>query len=378
MSQTLSDLLLWFLFAAMTAGVILGVLRPLRRKKAASGAEREVALYRDQLAEVERDVERGVIEPAEGEAAKVEVSRRLLAAADALEEERADVGVRTGLSARAVALVIMVALPVFSLGLYLALGSPGLPDQPFKERMAAPVEQLPIDALVLRVEEHLKSDPKDVRGWEVLAPAYIRQRRYDDAANAWSQAIALGGESAARLAARGEARVFAAGGLSPEAREDFRKAAALDTHEPRAQYYLGAAEVEDDKKDAATARWKALLASAPKDAPWRASLEAELAQLENPAASNANAPGPNASQVGAAASMSPEDRQKMIEGMVGGLAARLEKSPNDIDGWLRLIRAYGVLGKKPDAQAALAKARQAFATDKLALARLDEAEKALP
>ncbi len=378
MSQTLSDLLLWFLFAAMTAGVILGVLRPLRRKKAASGAEREVALYRDQLAEVERDVERGVIEPAEGEAAKVEVSRRLLAAADALEEERADVGVRTGLSARAVALVIMVALPVFSLGLYLALGSPGLPDQPFKERMAAPVEQLPIDALVLRVEEHLKSDPKDVRGWEVLAPAYIRQRRYDDAANAWSQAIALGGESAARLAARGEARVFAAGGLSPEAREDFRKAAALDTHEPRAQYYLGAAEVEDDKKDAATARWKALLASAPKDAPWRASLEAELAQLENPAASNANAPGPNASQVGAAASMSPEDRQKMIEGMVGGLAARLEKSPNDIDGWLRLIRAYGVLGKKPDAQAALAKARQTFATDKLALARLDEVEKALP
>ena len=378
MSQTLSDLLLWFLFAAMTAGVILSVLRPLRRKKAASGADREVALYRDQLAEVERDVERGVIEPAEGEAAKVEVSRRLLAAADALEEERADTGVRKGLSARAVALGIMVVLPVFSLGLYLALGSPGLPDQPFKERMAAPVEQLPIDALVLRVEEHLKADPRDVRGWEVLAPAYIRQRRYDDAANAWSQAIALGGESAARLAARGEARVFAAGGLSPEAREDFRKAAALDTHEPRAQYYLGVAEVEDGKKDAAIARWKALLASAPKDAPWRASLEAELAQLENPAASNANAPGPNASQVGAAASMSPEDRQKMIEGMVGGLAARLEKSPNDIEGWLRLIRAYGVLGKKPDAQSALARARQAFTADKSALARLDEAEKALP
>jgi len=378
LSQTLSDLLLWFLFAAMTAGVILSVLRPLRRKKAASGADREVALYRDQLAEVERDVERGVIEPAEGEAAKVEVSRRLLAAADALEEERADTGVRKGLSARAVALGIMVVLPVFSLGLYLALGSPGLPDQPFKERMAAPVEQLPIDALVLRVEEHLKADPRDVRGWEVLAPAYIRQRRYDDAANAWSQAIALGGESAARLAARGEARVFAAGGLSPEAREDFRKAAALDTHEPRAQYYLGVAEVEDGKKDAAIARWKALLASAPKDAPWRASLEAELAQLENPAASNANAPGPNASQVGAAASMSPEDRQKMIEGMVGGLAARLEKSPNDIEGWLRLIRAYGVLGKKPDAQSALARARQAFTADKSALARLDEAEKALP
>ncbi|KAB7741574.1 c-type cytochrome biogenesis protein CcmI [Parvibaculum sedimenti] len=383
MSQTLSDLPLWFLFAVLTAGVILAVLRPLRRKRVAGGDDREVTLYRDQLAEVERDVERGVIEPAEAEAAKVEVSRRLLAAAEALEKERAEAGGRKGLSGRGVALAISIAVPVFSMALYLALGSPGLPDQPFNARMAAPVEQLPIDALVLRVEEHLKADPKDLRGWEVLAPAYIRQRRYDDAANAWSQAIALGGESAARLAARGEARVFAAGGLAPEAREDFRKAAALDPHEPRAQYYLGVAEVEDGKKDAAIARWKALLASAPGNASWRPSLEAELARLENPNAPRANAtmsnaPGPNAAQLGAAANMSPEDRQKMIEGMVGGLAARLEKSPDDIEGWLRLIRAYGVLGKKPEAQAALAQARRTFTSDKAALARLDEAEKALP
>ncbi|MEN6541976.1 c-type cytochrome biogenesis protein CcmI [Parvibaculum sp.] len=378
MSQTFSDLLLWFFFAVMTAAVIAAVLRPLRRTKAAGGADREVALYRDQLAEVERDVERGVIEPAEAEAAKVEVSRRLLAAADAMENERARPGVRNGFSARAVALAVIVAVPAISLGLYLALGSPGLPDEPFKERMAAPVEQLPLDALVLRVEEHLKADPKDLRGWEVLAPAYVRQRRFDDAANAWSQAIALGGETAARLAARGEAKVFAAGGIAPKAHDDFQKAVALDPHEPRAQYYLGAAEVEAGKKDAAIARWKSLLASAPKDAPWRASLEAELARLENPGASGATAPGPDAAQVGAAANMSPEERQKMIEGMVGGLAARLEKSPNDIEGWLRLVRAYGVLGKKPEALASLAKARQAFVNDKAALARLDEAEKALP
>ena len=367
----------------LTAGVILAVLRPLRRKRGAGGDDREVTLYRDQLAEVERDVERGVLEPAEAEAAKVEVSRRLLAAAEVLEKERAETGVRKGLSGRGVALAISIAVPVFTMALYLVLGTPGLPDQPFKARMAAPVEKLPIDALVLRVEEHLKADPKDLRGWEVLAPAYIRQRRYDDAANAWSQAMALGGENAARLAARGEARVFAAGGLAPEAREDFRKAAALDPHEPRSQYYLGVAEVEDGKKDAAIARWKALLASAPTNAPWRPSLESELAQLENPNAPAANAPvssapGPNAAQLGAAANMSPEGRQKMIEGMVGGLAARLEKSPNDIEGWLRLIRAYGVLGKKPEAQAALAQARQAFTSDKAALARLDEAEKALP
>jgi cytochrome c-type biogenesis protein CcmH len=244
--------------------------------------------------------------------------------------------------------------------------------------MAAPVDQMPLDALVLRVEEHLKADAKDVRGWEVLAPAYVRQRRFDDAVNAWSQAIALGGENAARLAARGEARVFAAGSIVPEARDDFSKAVELDPLEPRAQYYLGVAEVEAGKKDAAIARWKKLLGAAPKDAPWRAGLEAELSQVENPDKAAATAPGPNAAQVGAAASMSPEERQKMIEGMVGGLAARLEKSPNDIEGWLRLIRAYGVLGKKPEAQAALAKARETFAKDKASLSRLDEAEKTLP
>lgn len=376
--QNFSDLLLWFFFAVMTAAVIVAVLRPLRRSKAAGGADREVALYRDQLAEVERDVERGVIELAEAEAAKVEVSRRLLAAADALEKEHGGAGARNPLSVRAVGLAIMVAVPIVSLCLYLSLGSPGLPDEPFKERMAAPVDQMPLDALVLRVEEHLKADPKDVRGWEVLAPAYVRQRRFDDAVNAWSQAIALGGENAARLAARGEARVFAAGSIVPEARDDFSKAVELDPLEPRAQYYLGVAEVEAGKKDAAIARWKKLLGAAPKDVPWRAGLEAELSQVENPDKAAATAPGPNAAQVGAAASMSPEERQKMIEGMVGGLAARLEKSPNDIEGWLRLIRAYGVLGKKPEAQAALAKARETFAKDKASLSRLDEAEKTLP
>ncbi len=356
----------------MTAAAIVAVLRPLGRRRTGGVDGHEMALYRDQLAEVERDLERGVIEPAEAESARVEVSRRLLAAADA-QEKSAGAG-RQVLSRKAVAGAIVVAVPVLSLVIYLGLGSPGLPDQPFAARMAAPVSQLPIDALVLRVEEHLKADPKDLRGWEVLGPAYIRQQRYQDAANAWDQAIALGGETALRLAARGEAEVFAANGVVvPTAREDFTKAVALDPHEPRAQYYLGIAEIEDGKKGAAIARWKALIASAPQDAPWRPSIEGELARLENP-----NAPGPDASQIGAAADMSPEARQKMIEGMVGGLAARLDKAPNDIDGWLRLIRAYGVLGKKPEAEAALAKARKTFAGDAAATARLDDAENSLP
>lgn len=371
MSDLAPHLLLWIGFAAMTGAVVWALLRPLAQKTEGKGEERDIALYRDQLAEVSRDLERGVIAPAEAEAAKIEVSRRLLAAADAAQSDKADRNPKR--SSRPVAVLVMLAVPALSLGLYLSLGSPDLPDAPFAPRVAGPADQLPLDALVLKVEQHLKGNPADLRGWEVLAPAYIRQGNFSAAADAWSRAIALGGETAGRLAARGEAEVLAANGVvTPAAREDFGKAAQLDIREPRAQFYLGIADVQDNRKDKAAARWKSLLANAPKDAPWRASIEAELAALTNPA------PGPSAQQAEAAANMTPQARQKMIEGMVSGLAARLEKNPKDLAGWLRLIRAYGVLGKRDEAKEALGRARAAFASDKSALAELAAAEETLP
>lgn len=374
MPDILPDLLLWFFFALMTGGAIWALLRPLGRKGEAPADHREIALYRDQLAEVGRDLERGVIAPAEAEAARIEVSRRLLAAADAAQRAEA-APKQKGSSRRLVVAAVMVVVPALSLGLYLALGSPDLPDEPFEPRMSVPVDQLPLAALVLKVEQHLKEDPSDLRGWEVLAPSYIRQGRYAEAASAWGRAIALGGETAARFAAKGEAEAMAANGLvTPVARDDFARAEKLDPREPRAQFYLGIAEVEDGKKEAASRRWQTLLASAPKDAPWRSAVEGELAALNNAAP----APGPSAQAMGAAADMSPEARQKMIEGMVAGLAGRLEKNPDDIEGWLRLIRAYGVLGKHDQAARALATARKSFATDKVALSRLADAEKNLP
>ena len=155
----------------------------------------------------------------------------------------------------------------------------------------------------------------------------------------------------------------------------FDRAAELDPHEPRAQYYLGVAEIEDGRKEAAATRWKTLLAGAPKDAPWRPGVEAELARLEGRAAPRR---GPDAADVEAAAGMSPEARQAMIGGMVAQLAARLDENPDDLEGWLRLIRAYGVLGQRKEAEAALGRARATFASDKSALARLQAAERELP
>lgn len=367
-----TNLLLWIGFALLTGGVVWALLIPFKSRRANKGAAadggKDVALYRDQLAEVERDVERGVMGEAEAEAARVEVSRRLLAAVDAAEKAKHG-PVKT--SPRRIAFAVMVFVPALSLAVYLALGSPDVPDEPFAPRIAGPANELPLDALVYKVEQHLKEKPNDLQGWEVLGPAYMRQRNFPAAITAWTRAMELDGETAGRLAARGEAEVFGAEGtLTPEAREDFASAVKLDPEEPRAQYYLGLAEIKDGKKDAAMARWKKLLVNAPKDAPWRASVQAELATLSQP--------GPTMADAQAAGDMTPEARQQMIETMVARLAGRLEQKPDDLAGWLRLIRAYGVLGKTDDARKALVTARATFARDPTALQQLADAEKALP
>lgn len=370
-----ANLLLWIGFALLTGCVIWGLLIPFKAKRAreATVAEsgKDVALYRDQLAEVERDVERGVMGEAEAEAARIEVSRRLLAAVDANKSDVAP----SKTSPRSIALAMIVFIPAVSLGLYLMLGSPEVPDEPFAPRVAGPANELPLDALVYKVEQHLKEKPGDLQGWEVLGPAYVRQRNFPGAITAWTRAMELGGVTAARLAARGEAEFFMSNGsMTPEAQDDFEKAVKLDPLEPRAQYYLGLADIRDGNKDKAIARWKKLLANAPKDAPWRASVEADLAKLLQPAPLG----GPTMADAQAAGNMTPEARQQMISTMVARLAGRLEQNPNDLPGWLRLIRSYGVLGKLDEAKQALVTARKTFAGDKSALAQLDDAEKALP
>lgn len=357
MLLSLPDIALFIGFAVLTGLALLFLLRPLRAGKAAplDTGESEIALYRDQLAEIARDFDRGVIGEAEAEAARVEVSRRILAADEARTAARqvsgSDPRWRKG-----VALALAAGLPILALGIYLGEGSPGIEDQPFAERLAAPPEELPLEGLIVRIERHLKEQPDDIAGWELIGPAYLRLGRFDDAANAWTRAMLTGGITAERIAARGEARVLANDGVvGPAAKADFEKAVELDPGEPRAQYFLGVAELEAGDRAAALARWKTLLQQASEDAAWAPSLRARIAELEGRPA------------------ISPED-EPMIRGMVERLAARLEQQPDDLDGWLRLIRSYNVLGDRPQADAALAKAREIFADEPGALAKLQGAE----
>jgi cytochrome c-type biogenesis protein CcmH len=362
---------LWFLLAVMTAAAIFAVLWPLSRHREALSSGNDVLVYRDQLQEIVRDRAAGHIGETEAEAARVEVSRRLLAAA----ERANDPAVSSVLGRRAVAIAALVLLPAGAAVLYLALGSPLLPGQPLAARLDAQ-GNAPIVQLVAQVEARLERDPKDGRGWEVLAPVYTKLGRFDDAAKALRNAIAYSGDTAGRESDLGEALVGAANGVvTADASNAFNRALALDANDVKARYFTGLAAEQDGRRAEAAAIWRDMLASAPPDAPWAEFVRNALTQMDD--APNANAPRPSAEDVAAAADLDPAQRQQMIAGMVDRLAARLKNDGGDVDGWLRLVRAYTVLGEREKARSAASNARRALRGDSDKIRRLDDLVKGL-
>jgi cytochrome c-type biogenesis protein CcmH len=372
---------LWLVFALMTAAAIFAVLWPLSRRGGKGGGS-DIAVYRDQLDEIARDRAAGLIGEAEAEAAKVEVSRRLLAAADAAEADKPPSGVSPVWRRRATAIAALVLVPVFAVALYLMIGSPQMPGEPLAERQSAARDNPPIEALITQVEEHVARNPDDGRGWEVLAPVYMRLGRFDDSVRAWRNAIRLNGSTTAREADLGEALVAGANGVvTADAKAAFDRALALDKDDVKTRFYLGMAADQDGKRAEADAIWRDLLAKAPPDAPWievvRHALERGAPPMTAPAAQAPAAPGPSAADVAAAAQMKPDEQKQMIAGMVARLADRLKQDGSDVEGWLRLVRAYKVMGDADKAQAAAADARRALAGDADKIRRLDELVKEL-
>jgi cytochrome c-type biogenesis protein CcmH len=341
--------------ALMTVVAALAVLLPLMRSRQVPPSGSDVAVYRDQLEEIERDLAAGLIREAEAEAARVEVSRRLLAAAEPAAGDAG--GARWGRHATAAAALLV--LPLGAAGVYLTFGSPGLSSQPLASR-STPAPAQSIEALVAHVEQRLASNPDDGRGWEVVAPVYLRMGRYEDAVRARRNALRLLGPTAGREADLGEALVAAAdGSVTPEARAAFARAAALDANNVAAGYYLGLAAAQAGEREQALAAWRKLLADAPEGAPWVGFVEAAISRIGGPAA----APDGNYNE--------------MVLGMVARLAERLKTDGTDVDGWVRLVRSYKVLGDEGKAKAAAEDGRRALAGDPDKVRRLDEAVKEL-
>jgi cytochrome c-type biogenesis protein CcmH len=357
---------LWFVLAAMTAAAVFAVLWPLGRR-VPGPAGSDVDVYRDQLAEIDRDQANGLIGEREAEAARVEVSRRLIAAADSVAPPQAGGAVRRR---RATALAALVLLPLGAAALYLVLGSPHLTGQPQAARRDAPVEQRSIEMLVARVEAHLETNPEDGSGWEVLSPVYMRLGRFDDAVKARRNVLRLLGANAPREADLGEALTGSANGVvTADAKAAFERALVHDPGDFRSRYFLGLAAEQDGRGAQAGEIWRGLLAQAPKDAPWIGLVRQSLARVDPNAAV---AKGPTAEDVAAASALSAEQRAEMIHGMVARLAERLAREGSDVEGWLRLVRAYMVLGDRDKAANAANDARRALANEPDKLRRVEE------
>jgi cytochrome c-type biogenesis protein CcmH len=361
---------LWFVFALMTAAAIFAVLWPLGRAGRPRKDASEAAVYRDQLAEIDRDIAAGLIGGSEAEAARVEISRRLLAAADHQRDPPTGSNIRWR---RLAAIIALIGLPVGAVAFYLPLGSPRLGDFPLVERNRAPDVSQPLDNLVAQVEQHLEKNPTDGRGWTVLAPVLARLGRYDEAVRAYHNSITYSGDSAERRADLGEAIAAAAGGVvTSEAKAEFERAIALNADEVKASYFLGLAAEQDGRTTEAASIWRAMLAKAPTDAPWRPLVQAALTRV-----GGSTAPALSDDAVAAAKDMNESDRGAMIRGMVERLASRLKQNGDDVEGWLRLVRAYMVMGDRDKAKSALMDARQAVANDTQRLQQLNEGLKNL-
>jgi cytochrome c-type biogenesis protein CcmH len=160
--------------------------------------------------------------------------------------------------------------------------------------------------------------------------------------------------------------------VTSEAKAEFERATALSADQAKASYYLGLAAEQDGRAGDAGSIWRAMLAKAPTDAPWRPMVQAALARLDGAAA-----PALSNDTMAAAKDMSEDDRSAMIQGMVDRLATRLKQNSDDVDGWLRLVRAYMVMGDREKAKGALSDARQAVANDAGRLRQLNEGLKNL-
>ena len=374
-------MLLFAILGAMTVVMLVLLVLPLLRQGEAltPRAAYDLEIYRDQLGELERDVEQGVIGPGQAELARTEIERRMLKASP--PETEATEETAPGNRRLITAFAIVLALPLAAGGLYLRLGEPGVESVPFAQRPvpgqsslaggedAPDMDSPEIESMVVRLAQRLENAPDDLEGWLMLARSYGFLERYDEAVIAYRHAAALADNDPAVLASLAESQVYAAGGMvTPAALETFARVIEMDPGNPAALFYRGLGLAQAGDIEGALERWVALGRETPADAPWLPGLRLQieeaartagldaasyLAALPEPAEA---APEPGQADMDAAGEMSPEEQRAMIRSMVERLAGRLADEPGDLEGWLRLARAYGVLGETVAASDAWARA----------------------
>jgi len=372
----------WIVAGAMAVAAAAALALPLFRNRVerADPAEFDLEVYRDQIAELERDRERGVLTQAEMEAARTEIARRMLAA-DARVKARAarraaKGGGRAGNAVNIVlAVVLATVVPLGALFLYREVGQPGRPDMPLSARsdVRGDTPDASLSRMIAELEEAAKTDPGNADTWMHLGFAYKQMQRFGESAEALRKAIALRPATPMLKSEYGESLVLAADGtVTPEARAAFETVLTDRPNDIRARHYLALADYQAGRTQAALDRWAALIAISPADAPWLDVVKEYLAQAAEDLGLDVAAVMPSALPPDSGnertaelraelEAMSPAERDAAIRSMVDELEARLAEDPMDLEGWERLIRTRNVMGDRDAAQAALDRALEIFA-----------------
>jgi cytochrome c-type biogenesis protein CcmH len=356
-------MILWLILAAMSLLAVAMLAWPVLRRppEQLPRDAYDLEIYRDQLSELDRDVARSLIPDDQADAARAEIGRRILAADEALQKQTARGPGPT--AQRALPVAVCVIAPVLAVLLYVQGGEPRLAEggrtvKAVATQSGADKNTHDLSPMIAKLVERLRQTPDDLEGWTMLGRSLYSVSRFGEAASAYANALALNPSDAGLMAHQAESLSFANDGLiTPMARQLFAKAAKTDPKNARALYYLALAKLQSGKRREALDDWRKLVADAAPDAPWLPDLRQRIARLQAELDGGGTAaPGPTAEEVKAADSLSAKDRSAMIRSMVQRLADRLKNQPDDADGWLRLGRAYKVLGEHEKSRDALAKA----------------------
>jgi len=366
----------------------------------------DTRIFRDQLDEIGRDLARGTITEAEAEGARVEVSRRLIAAAGRAETAEALVPAPRWLSRIAAGSAVIGALGVTAF-VYGQVGAPGQPDLPLTSRslldpmiadagrpsqeeaearaLAAdilpPAQDDPrVDELLARLKSVLEDRPDDVRGHRLMARSLAQSGRWVEARKAYDRLIEIigPGTDADTHANRAEAMMFAAGGyVSPAAARALADALRLEPEHAISRYYIAFAFRQTGRPEAAARIWRGLLiedrnADEPRGAGWRDALAGLISETMGGPRQATGAPGapggggdglagPTREDVEDAAALTAEERSERINAMVARLDKRLTTTGGEPEEWVRLINAYVQLDRIDDAQRVLGRSQAALA-----------------
>ena len=369
--------MLWLIFAILVLFVLSILVFPMLKRKSGHAMARvdyDIVVYRDQLHEVAKEVERGLLSESQSESARAEIHRRMLAAEDA---DMKITPTRTNRRLQLAAIAIIVILvPAGASTVYGFLGSPNLPGQPYSWRLAHD-PQLVSASETDKMKVQLEANPS-AAGYIAMATKYFSARNYTEAAAAYRHAVDLGSTDAATWSALGESIVMANdGSVVPEAMAAFTHALNLDSRSERSRFYMGLAEEQIGELRKAVAIWRDLEKTSDPGAPWLAMVREHITYFSkqggfDPASVQPSPPSPEAmnaaisamttalqSKVGtgaapaAPAAAPSSDQDTMIQGMVAKLAAEMQKNPGDVDGWRRLAIAYNVLGEQDKAGQAI-------------------------